>query len=72
MPRKTPKPKWRNLPDDIILRLTPTTTGSNESLCPTESTVLRSIAGDPTARAAIASYGSAILPVTIVEVLECA
>jgi len=70
MPSKTPNPKWRSVPDDVILRLTPSSRGSAESLCPTPSTVERAISGDPAARAAIDSYAFRY-PVTIVEVLPC-
>jgi hypothetical protein len=64
------QPKWRSIPDDILFRLTPATTGSAESLCPTTSTVLRAISGDPTARLVIDAYAFRF-PVTIVEVLPC-
>lgn len=62
------KPKWRRTPDEQIFRLTPLSTGSIESLCPTTSTVLRAVSGDPRARAIIDSYAFRA-PVTIVDVL---
>ena len=71
-PSPTSKPKWRNIPDDVILRLTPATTGSAESLCPTLSTIHRCISGSPEAQAIVSSYSGCVLPVTIVEVLPCA
>lgn len=71
MTKRKPQPKWRNVPDEVILRMTPTTHGSTESLCPTPSTVYRAISGDPTAREVINAWAFRA-PVTVKEVLPCA
>lgn len=65
------KPTWRSVPDEVLLRMTPDTTGNNESLNPTPATILRAITGDPAAREVIASYAFRF-PVTTVQVLPCA
>lgn len=70
MPKPKPEPKWRSVPDEVILRLTPATHGSTESLCPTPSTVYRAIAGDPAARSVIDAWAFRA-PVTVTEVLPC-
>lgn len=71
MTKRKPTPKWRSIPDEAILRMTPATQGSAESLCPNPSTVYRAISGDPIAREVINAWAFRA-PVTFVEVLPCA
>lgn len=65
MTKQKPQPKWRNVPDEVLLRMTPASRGSSESICPTPSTVLRAITGDPTARAVINAWAFRA-PVTVI------
>lgn len=50
------RPKWRAVPDEIILALCPQQLQRAESLCPSASTVERAASGDPIAVAIAASW----------------
>jgi hypothetical protein len=56
-PKAVPKrPKWRNIPDEVILALVSHQLDRAESLCPGPSTVERAASGDPIAVGIIDSW----------------
>ena len=67
-PTTVKRPKWRSVPDEVILALVPQQLERAESLCPGPSTVERACMGDPIARA----IAEAWKPVFLVTVLPCA
>jgi hypothetical protein len=55
-PTTVKRPKWRSVPDEVILALVPRQLDRAESLCPGSSTTERATSGDPVAVAIIESW----------------
>ena len=65
---KAPKrPKWRNIPDEVILALVPQQLERAESLCPGPSTVERACMGDSLAIAITEAWR----PIFVIRVVTC-
>jgi hypothetical protein len=62
-PTTVKRPKWRNIPDEVILALVPQQLERAESLCPSASTVERACMGDSLA-IAITEAWRPVFPIT--------